>query len=749
MVSRPRTRSVLSRFRLISRDAARRGRLRLLAGALAAGAVAGGASLGLAVNQAAAPAPSGIAGLWPDFPPDTLSQESFARIGGAWEAWGQAAAIDVAALYGLRDQSLDEQRGVVERLQSRVRVLETALKDARYRSIWPDLGRIYAPLNRRAMIAQAALDVLTGDARTAAVPARQAAAERLRTAVYALKDDLRPVPDSNPWLDYVRAEELLGNIQNPDQLRPLLEPLPAKLNPKATSDDQQSQFLKRPAFTKLASAARAWLQEDRLAEQGIDAPDVRQKLADLILAVDAHDALPTDATGRKIVTARSAFADAAGSLADPLLDVLRINYLNYNLRLVADEPFLAKMVAVHDIQSGPVADCVKGATVRGTQQTTSDVALKTLPDNNVAKFQLVLNGVANTRTTASTSQATISSVGSSNFYATKPILFDGQQFSTNPAAVSVQPYIRHIGAATKYDGLFFGLFKNVIRREALKRANEQLPFSRQYASMKLRDNLLPRFNEQVNENFADLNAQLGGADGLIARAERLEVAPQTIRTYTTDDRFLYEMVVRNRGEVAGSPPNLNATRGVGFTLQIHESLLNNTADRWGFAGRTLNGDEIQTELEAWFSQLLGKTVKFNERDPSKPNDPTRLIFAESDPIKFRIADGAVTLILRAGIEQPDGEDVPPQIVEVPLNLSVRDNVIAIERGTVRVSPLGRPANRATQFARAGVMRRKLEESVKDSTTDRTIRVDREGRGPVTIQIFRMDAEAGWLTVYGA
>ena len=746
MISRPRSRNALSCSVLICRDAARRGRLRLLAGAVAAGALVGGASLGLAINQDAPAAPTGIAGLWPDFPPDTLSQESFARIGGKWSDWGQAAAVDVAALYGLRDASLEEQRAVLARLQSDVRVLEQALQDSAYKSIWPDLTRVYGPLARRAEIAQAALEVLTADARPAAAVARRAAAEQVRTAINALKDDLRPVPDSSPWLDYVQAEQILANLANPDALRPLLERLPAKLNPAAMPNPAQAKFLKRPAFGTLAAAARDWSRNDRLAERGIDQAAVREKLSDLIVAIDAHDALPTDATGRRIIAARTAFTDAAGSQGDPLLDVLRINYLNYNLRLVADEPFLAKMVAVHDIQCGPVADCVKGATVRGTQQTTSDATLNVLPDNNVARFQLELNGVANTRTLASTSQATISSVGRNDFYATKPITFDGRQFSTNPASVSVQPYIRHVGAATKYDGLFFGLFKNVIRREALKRANQELPFSRSYASSKLKENLLPRFNSEIADNFADLNTQLAG---LTARAEQLGVGPQLIRTRTTDDRFLYDLVVRNPREVAGSPPNLNAARGVGFTLQLHESLLNNTADRWGFAGKTMNGDEIQTQLEGWFSQLLGKTVVFNQRDPNKPNDPTRLIFAESDPIKFRIADGALTLILRAGIEQPEGENIPPQIVEVPLNLSVRDSVIALERGTVRVSPLGRPANRATQFARAGVMRRKLEESVNDSTINATIRTEREGRGPVTIQIFRIDAEAGWLTVYGA
>jgi hypothetical protein len=718
---------------LVARDAARRSRVRLIAGSTAAATLLGGASIGFALNQAE-PAPVGLQGAWPDFPPGALSSESFGRLGGNWASWSEAAAMDVAQLYALGDQNLDQQRQALAKVQSRLRVIHKALEDPAYASIRGDLTSIYGALKLRTDLFQTSLDLLSGDTKQPAVAARQAAADEVRNALTALEADLKTIPKGDAWLPYVRANEVRNAIGTP-AARDVLSPLPAKLDPNAAGrTPQQTQFLNRPSLRRYATAVNDYLSVARIADEGADPAAVRQALGSLVQAIDNYADQPTDEAAKALRDARAAVKNAAGPAGRPLDDLIRREFLNYNLRLVADAPFLSKLVSAQDINCGPVVDYFMGARIRGTQTTNTNANLVLVPSETDGRFVLTVDGVSNSRTTAVTSEATVNSVGTHQFHAAKPITFDGDQFMLGPVDLSVNPHIRHTGIATKYDNIFFGLFRRAIQRRAFAEANSRLPAGRAHAAEEMRENFIPQFNSQVDQQFGEMNANLASFED---RARRKGVYPQAERVRTTDDRFLLDAAVRNPNELSGSAPNVGSTRGVGFTLQVHQSLMNNTADRWGFAGKTMTDRQVQDALRDWLSDLFGRDIKLED---DNTREPVTLIFAQQDPIRFQVLDGAVVLILNAGIKQEDGSEIPPQHIEIPLNLSVSGDKIVIERGTVTVTTGSIPQR--------GVIRRRLERSITGGTRDATITIDRPNRSPTYIQVQRIEARAGWLTIYG-
>ena len=762
MITRPRSRPLFSKCRLLVCDSARCGKLRLLAGLAATAMLAGTASLGFALNQ---PPPDlgtfdldsfdpdalelepgeavGLQGVWPSFPPPSLSFEAFSRLDGNWSEWSEAATVDVGELYALAGKDLEQQRQALAQVERRMRVLERALKDPAYSMIREELTSVYVPLKLRAELFSRSLDLLAADAAAAAGPARQSAADDLRNALSALESDLRSISNGEAWLPYVLAEEARRSIDTPAAID-VLAPLPDKLDPHVEGrTPEQKAFMDRPSLRRYRTAVVDYLAIAKVAESGSDEAVLRERLGALIEAIDRHEASPTGESSRAIRHARTQLRHAAGPVSAPIDDLIRRKFLNYNVRLVADASFLSKLVAANDINTGPVRDYFMGANIFGNQQTNTSVNLQFVPSNTAARFNLTVAGNTNSRTTAYTNQATVQSVGNHQFYAVKPITFDGDLFELGPADLSVNPNIRHVGIATKYDNIFFGLFRGMIQRRAFSEANSRLPAGRAHAASELRQSFLPEFNGQVDQQFGELNMELAGFE---SRMRQQGVSPQAERTRTTNNRFLLDAAVRDVGEVSGSAPNIGSTRGVGFTLQIHESLLNNVAERWGFAGRRMTDDQVEAELQQWFTDLLGREVDFGSKDGDRV--PTTLIFNETDPVRFQIRNGAVILILRAGIEQENDEDIPPQLVEVPLHLSVRGDQIVIERGTVKVAPVERPQSRATQIARAGAMRQRIEDSIEDGTRDGSFLIERDGRSPVAVQIQRIEAAAGWLTIYG-
>jgi hypothetical protein len=123
------------------------------------------------------------------------------------------------------------------------------------------------------------------------------------------------------------------------------------------------------------------------------------------------------------------------------------------------------------------------------------------------------------------------------------------------------------------------------------------------------------------------------------------------------------------------------------------------------------------------------------------------VFAEEDPIRFQVDNGTIYLTLRAGFKQDDGEDIPPQVITVPLTPRLEGKWLYFDRGNVRVAPLERPENLAEQLARAGIIRKKIESDFGEMKRDRKIVFTREGSRSIATYIMKVRALNGWLTLW--
>ena len=106
------------------------------------------------------------------------------------------------------------------------------------------------------------------------------------------------------------------------------------------------------------------------------------------------------------------------------------------------------------------------------------------------------------------------------------------------------------------------------------------------------------------------------------------------------------------------------------------------------------------------------------------------------------------LIIRAAFKQRNGEDIPQQVVTVPLAYRIEGNDIVIDRGTVIVAPADEPPSAAEQIARAGIIRKKLESSIPEQRRSRIINLKRENNEDFAVVINRIVPLNGWVTVWG-
>src|SRR5262249_49637522 len=469
-----------------------------------------------------------------------------------------------------------------------------------------------------------------------------------------------------------------------------------------------------------------------------------KSLTELVAALDQYEEGHSTSAA---TAARKAFESVRASSPDggeAIAKALRNHYFNYNLRIIAGESYLNKLVGQSRNDTGPVRDFILGADVYGTQTTHTDVSIDLVPNNRTAQFDLVARGAVAANTQGITDQATVFTYGNHYFTASKRIVFDGEKFSTQPARISVSAHNTTTGADTH-----MGIFSGIGNRIAVNTAEGMRGESEAIAASRLQDRVLPEFNRDVDKEFGPKGTVNPDYQRTLEALRELKLYPDAYSWSTTGSELKGSTRLMTATELGGNEPNPALILGRGMTVLVHESLMNNAADTLELAGQTLTEDELQAKLEANFSKLLNKQVKFKEDRPQS-EDPDAasiktIIFDKADPIRVQIVDGSLLLTLRAGFKHEGKDDIPTQIVSVPMQFSVNSKSVVIDRGSVSVAAAEEAADKGKQFASAGVIKKKIESSFPRKELDRVSYVT-VGKKKVLTAVTRIRALDGWLSV---
>jgi len=159
-------------------------------------------------------------------------------------------------------------------------------------------------------------------------------------------------------------------------------------------------------------------------------------------------------------------------------------------------------------------------------------------------------------------------------------------------------------------------------------------------------------------------------------------------------------------------------------------------------------------METFFSTLVGYEIKLKSKGGKQQKSskaktdkgPNVMVFDAHDPVRFRIDNGVINLILRAGFKQSGKEDIPEQEITVPLMLRVQGDKIALRRGNVKVAPVVRPKSTSKQIATAGVIRKKIQSAIQDQTVDRVMKTKRKSEKDFPVTVTDIKAIDGWIII---
>ena len=701
-----------------------------------------------AFEEAKPAQPAGLRGVLPADVPADVNDEAFAVLDGNWAEWGETTAAEVAKLYSDEGLDLAAQRQQLEILKRKLHTMETSLKDARYRSIHESLGSLYSALNRRVTVAEAVLDTLSIDPKEAASQLLDGARQEVAESIKDLETELNSVKNGPAWLSYVRSDEItkLVSDKKGSEAVPVLTAVHQKLLPSETTTPELRKFLDGEKFVSLRQSLDNFVKLAAVVDQPINPEKLRAELTTLVSSVEKFEETHSTTDAAAVRKAFEAIRKSSPDQGNRVGAAMATHYFNYNLRVVASEKFLSKIVGETTTKQGPVRDVILGANVSGNQTTTVTVGIDLKPNNNGIRLNLVLNGVAQSNTVGVTSEANVYTRGHHTIKASKPITFDGERFATGKGEVSVWPNNTTTGVSTKYDNVFLfgGIANSIARGEVADRRGQ----SEAIAAERVRSKVLPEFNQEVDSKITKLNKDL--EEKLNSKLREKELMPSATNYRTTEDDLRANLRLMADRELAGGDGPFVTVPSSGFVVALHESLLNNSLDRLKFAGRTMTDKELASEIEKSFADLLGRPVNATEKIEAAgegSKEPATFIFPDKDPLRIRLNNGQLTLAIRAGLKQPAGEDdIPTQEIIVPLMFRVEGTELVIESGDVSVAPVDPPANAAMQITRATVVRRKVQNALPTRKFDRFISITENRQTPIQLGVTQVKSAGGWLSL---
>ncbi|MBS0201421.1 MAG: hypothetical protein JSS49_00870 [Planctomycetes bacterium] len=688
----------------------------------------------------------GLRGIFPSAAPAELAADEFAKLNGNWADWSKGTAEAVADFYAkLESADAAGQRTALKSLQAKVDVMQRAIDDPRYRSLLEPLTLMHARLSQRVDFAEAALDTLETDPQKVRANKLSAQARGVTAAIAELQVYLNSIPNGKLWLPYVKADSVLksltANAASEASITLVREAKDRIAGRAGLSDATQKEFLGRPAFLNYEASLDQYLTAVAWQPPAPNEPELRAQLKALL---DSADSYAVTRATEDAVKARAAFAaisKVAADGGDLLSAVLQKYVFNYNVRIIASEEFLNRLLSDARTENGRVVDNVLGAAVSGNQTTSTKVGVDLLPSSRTARFDLLLNGHIVSNTVGVTSEASVYTQGNHTFVARKEVNFDGLKFVTSPGTISVTPHNTTTGINVNVGGLFSGIAQNIANQEVEARRGA----AEAIAAQRVRENVLPKFNAEVDKSFSEAGGKLE-AD-VFSGLKATGLYPDAFVYSTTDSLLKLNSRLMSPTELGAGLPVSPSVADRGAVLLMHETAVNNAIDRMELGGQTLTEPQLREKLEQFFSKALNKPVKLEA--PPKPDaadgddaGPSTIVFAAADPMRVQFENGELILVMRAGFKQEGKDDVPTREITVPITFEVKGNKILVTRGNVVVSAAD---GEGGGIAINGVVRKKIQSALPDREVDSKV----ELKGPKNTVVSNVSAiklTDGWIHI---
>lgn len=349
----------------------------------------------------------------------------------------------------------------------------------------------------------------------------------------------------------------------------------------------------------------------------------------LLESLELFEVAPTPMHAATIMSALAAIRATSFSRAKDLGKAVGDHYLAPNVRVAVHQQFVERMLPEATVDSGPMQDFVLGRKVRGTRTVEQSTSVRFLPDPDEIRFELLVNGEVDSRTVTESGPVAIHTRGAASFTVRKPVSLSTAGLTFGNAMGRASNDSRVAGIETNFDGvpIMGPLMRNIAR--------SQVDESREEAAREVNGKIIVRacreVDQQAEPKFTEIAARIRAR--LWEPLVRLGLDPQPVALETTDTQATVRLRLAAATQLAAHTPRPRAPADAMLSMQVHQSTLNNTCERFALAGRSV-------EVQELIREVCGK-LGVEPRLPDDMPEGVNITFAAEQPLRVECREGLI------------------------------------------------------------------------------------------------------------
>ncbi|MEM6470877.1 MAG: hypothetical protein AAF802_15060 [Planctomycetota bacterium] len=443
------------------------------------------------------------------------------------------------------------------------------------------------------------------------------------TSIARLQDSLDSTGDAEGWRVFLLLDELQRSFTSGDDRyrRELTQKFLARLRWPGLTQEHQD-WLNGDLVIGVARAVRPW------ACGAVD-------YSALLHQIEKTESNAIDLVTAEIAQAMVSLQYAKHEEARKLAAAIDTHYRNANVRFSLSDRFLEGILPKIPNRSMPLRTTVLGSRVTGVSDVSSELGIRLIPSSRSWEMQLETIGQVSTRSIGRSGPASFRTSSVNPYNASTPISIKPTDIQLGNASVDVLGRTRLQGVETTYDG--WPLIGSFVRSIAENEYFERSSLSNRIARGRIRSELSSEIASEINGKVEDVSQQF--SQSVLGPLNALQLQPRVIDMQTTEDRMIARYRMAGESQLAATTPRPRALAGNLFSVQLHQSALNNTLEQ------LVPQDElmpIQDVLTSCYN-VLGID---SSRMPEDLPDDVSIQFARHRPMTIEIEDGKVWITMR-------------------------------------------------------------------------------------------------------
>jgi hypothetical protein len=575
------------------------------------------------IDRTPAVLPPKSAGVWPHAEALERQLIALAEESPADAPWTARVKAQLDALVAIDSLASDDVRQVLARLGALAEEVghdRTPQPPTRQRTL---RQRAAFAIARRLAVWELVFNVASAGGEERPAPVFNRAA--LAAALHEIDQLLRSVPAGKSWQAYLRLEELKAlsaSRELPDaEGRELVRDVLRRLD-SPRLDQQQHEFLLRPPFCQLTESMRP---------SGHDPVD----LGGLLSALEERESHDGSAVANQLADMYQILRWSADETQVQLAEVVNDNYRNANVRVALSAELLNRFVPAPQIMAEPVVDNIRGADVVGRSESLARLRIVLLPDRFRWRMGLEAHGDVASETESSKGPARFWNDGLGKFLARKEITLDRRGLAVAPARAQADSEAFLKNFETDFDG--FPLISPLVRAIARNQYENEQSAARSEISERISQRASQKLDQEVDQRM--VLAEREFKQKLIAPLDRLNLEPTPVDMETTARRLIVRYRLAGPHQLSACTPRPQAPGNSMVSLQLHETMFNNTLENLKLADR-------RVDLRTLYVEMLRR---FEAKEINIPDDlpeDVTVHFAEQDPVRISCEEGRVKLTIR-------------------------------------------------------------------------------------------------------